>query len=98
MAKLQPMVEGGRWLRFNGNPHYITHEAHVKRLLTEGAEPISDPRVPVESEPEPAAAPAPAVDEDAYKQRIAELEALLEAKNAAENAGDEKPASRRGAK
>lgn len=55
---LPAMKEGGLWVQpsHNGPALYVTHEAHIKRLMTEGARPIPDPRVepvvPV-SEPEP---------------------------------------------
>lgn len=92
--ELAPMADGGVWLHHAGNAHYITHEAHIKRLLAEGARPISDPRAP---KVKPATEATP--NEDAYKQRIAELEALLAAKDEQDPpSSEEKPASKRSAK
>lgn len=96
--ELAPMADGGVWLHHAGNAHYITHEAHIKRLLSEGARPISDPRAPKEKPATEAGADA-SPNEDAYKQRIAELEALLAAKDEQDPALSEgKPASKRNAK
>jgi len=48
MATLPPMQPGGKWLSISGNqePHYVVHEAHIKRLLSEGAQVVADPRDP----------------------------------------------------
>lgn len=95
---LPPMADGGVWLHYAGREHYITHEAHIKRLLADGARPITDPRAPQEK-PAPEAVPDVSPNEDAYKQRIAELEAMLAAKDEQDPAlSDGKPASKRNAK
>ena len=49
VQQLPPMAAGGRWLKTPDNrpPFYVTHEAHIKRLMMEeGATAIDDPRDP----------------------------------------------------
>ncbi|MGH2506262.1 MAG: hypothetical protein ACRDHZ_02410 [Ktedonobacteraceae bacterium] len=52
-TELPPMASGGEWLHSGGSkePLYVTHEAHVKRLLSEGWRPVADPRKPMEAKP-----------------------------------------------
>lgn len=47
MAKsdLPPMVPGGQWINVNNGIHYIVDPDHIKRLLSEGGQIVSDPRV-----------------------------------------------------
>jgi len=72
--ELPPMAAGGQWLSSSSDrePHYITHEAHIKRLLGEGWQPAADPRKPVAK-----AAPPVDAEKEEMKQRIAKLEAML---------------------
>jgi hypothetical protein len=48
-ATLPAMRQGGAWLLpANGVPTYVAHEAHIKRLVMDGAPIIADPRDPEE--------------------------------------------------
>lgn len=49
---LQPMEPGGQWLAMGGTgePHYVVNPDHVKRLLAEGYQIVSDPRLPADDE------------------------------------------------
>ncbi len=52
---MEPMVEGGQWLSMGGTskPHYVVDPAHIQRLLQEGYQIVTDPRIPAEAENEP---------------------------------------------
>jgi hypothetical protein len=40
------MVPGGKWIKPPGAPPitYVVHPEHIKRLFSEGGEPVADPR------------------------------------------------------
>lgn len=73
---LAPMAPGGQWLQVGANPPlYVTHEAHVRRLVVEhGAQVIADPRVEQQQEkPKPQSPSA----EDTLRQEVESLKAQL---------------------
>src|SRR5689334_10301954 len=70
---LPEMTPGGAWMSLSADkdPVYVPHDAHIKRLLSEGAQIVADPRQePVEEVQ--VAQPAPSVEATLR----AELEAL----------------------
>jgi hypothetical protein len=71
------MADGGIWLQLGhkAGPEYVVHEAHIKRLLGEGARQVDDPRVPQEEVEQPT--PAPSANELAMQAKIDQLEAML---------------------
>lgn len=76
VRKLPPMVPGGKWIKPSGEAPvtYVAHEAHIKRLFSEGGEPVPDPRK-LEDQPED----APPADPIALQEEIARLHAELAA-------------------
>lgn len=70
-AALPPMTPGGEWLHDGSHhaPLYVVHEAHIKRLLSEGWRPTHDPRQPEEAKP---------VDTSKEDDLAAQLAAALE--------------------
>ena len=73
--ELEPMASGGQWLRSSADrePHYVVHEAHIKRLLSEGWQPAADPRKPREAKP------AEPSREDKLQEALAKALARIEA-------------------
>ena len=97
--ELPPMAPGGQWLHDGSNrePHYVAHEAHIKRLVAEGWQPVADPRKPMAK----AATPVDAEKEE-MKQRIANLEKMLaqvlsQGDSATDGQGDEVSGDEQGA-
>lgn len=74
------IVEQGVWFAVHSGkpPVYVNHTSHIKRLVSEGARMVADPRLPG------TAAPAmPVETEEELRARIAELQEQL-ARQAAE--------------
>lgn len=90
--ELPPMAPGGQWLRSSGDrePHYVVHEAHIKRLQQEGWQPAEDPRKPQKPTEKPVDA-----EKAEMQARIAKLEAMLQQVLApkSENVSEEPDAS-----
>lgn len=85
--ELPPMTPGGEWMYDGSHRHpvYVTHEAHIKRLLSEGFRPVPDPRRPAPpEETKPVSSPK---EEDL----AAQLAAALERIKALESQGGEDP-------
>lgn len=75
--ELPPMAGDGVWLHLpHKGPEYVVHEAHIRRLLSEGAQVVGDPRVPEDEAPAPT--PAPSATEVAMQSRIDQLEAMIQ--------------------
>lgn len=75
--ELPPMAGGGKWLHLpHKGPEYVVHEAHIRRLLSEGAQVVDDPRVPEDEATAPT--PAPSANEAAMQSRIDQLEAMIQ--------------------
>ncbi len=72
-ATLEPMAEGGVWMQpYPGKPAvYVTHEAHVARLLAERVPIVPDPRAGASAHTDPDVAA-----QQAAQAARAELEAL----------------------
>lgn len=89
---LPPMAHGGEWLQSSADrePHYVVHEAHIKRLKSEGWQPAADPRKPREAK---AASPSRDDALAAALARIAALEAQIAQPAATSSAPTEQAAS-----
>lgn len=83
-TELPPMAPGGEWLHDGSHraPLYVVHEAHAKRLLSEGWRPTHDPRRPEV---------VPPVDTSKEDDLAAQLAAALERIKALEEGTEEVP-------
>lgn len=76
---LPEMAPGGIWLQHGDRPAvYVTHEAHIKRNLAEGARVIGDPREEKDWQIVPAVG-SEDPEKAAMRVKMAEMEAKLNA-------------------